>query len=153
MIFDKIENINRYSLPQYKFKRLIEFFNQYNLDSFQKGKFKIDTDSLFGIGLQYATKSADECLWEAHRKYIDVHIILEGEELVFINDIANMTISTSYNETEDVELFEGYEKHQVVLKKGNFLILYPNEVHKTSMQLVGKSSYVTKNVYKLKFNK
>jgi len=148
MIFDKIENIERYSLPQRSFAKMVKFINAYEETSFQEGKFEIDGSELFGIGLTYNTKNEENCLWEAHRKYIDIHYILEGEEIVHVNDISNMEVSKLYNEGHDYELFNGEKKEELKLKKGSFLILYPNEVHKTSIKNE-KSFIVKKNVFKL----
>jgi YhcH/YjgK/YiaL family protein len=90
-------------------------------------------------------------LWEAHRKYLDIHVILEGEELIEICDILNASVSKTYEEIGDYELFLAKKEQQIHLKKGCFLALFPNEVHKTSV-VVGenKALAVKKIVFKIK---
>ncbi len=149
MIISNIENIERFSLPQSKFLILLDYIKSADLSSFSKGKFEIDGDDLFGIGLEYTTKPIGECLWEAHRRYIDIHYILEGQELIHISDISGMKVSKIYDAENDYELFEGEKEHSINLKQGMLLVLSPNEVHKTSIILEGVC-YLKKIVFKLK---
>lgn len=139
MIFDKIENINRYGLNL----RFVQ--DDLEKHQFGKGKFEIEGLHAFGIDLEYETKLEDKALWEAHRKYLDIHVLLEGEEYIHINDINNMKSSKEYE--DDYELFDGMSEQSIHLRPGYFLVLFPNEVHKTSI-LVNNSITVKKKVYK-----
>ena len=77
-------------------------------------------------------------LWEAHRKYLDIHLVLEGEEILYINDINNMKSTKEYE--DDYELFDGEKQQEIILRPGYFLALYPNEVHKTAIELSNPAS-------------
>lgn len=142
MIFDKIENIDRY-LPL-----LNDFKKHYKVTDFQLGKIEIDSDYFFALGLEYETKSEDVGLWESHRKYLDIHLILEGEEVVNISDISLMNSIKEYE--EDYELFSGEKTHSLTLNSGDFLLLFPNEVHKTSIITPKGPSKIKKLVFKQK---
>lgn len=140
MIFDRLENINKYGI------NLNFIIYDLNKNLFNKGKFDIDGENCFGIGLEYGTKISDEGLWEAHRRYLDIHVVLEGEERIEISDIK---LSDSIKEYEDdYELFKSKEEHSILLQPGYFLILFPHEVHKTGVMISDAVSSVRKNVYK-----
>lgn len=140
MIFDKLENIHRYlDSKTIEEIRKIEF---------NKGFNKI-SDKLAVIGLEYETGDEKKFLWEAHRKNIDLHIILEGNEKVYISDIINMKSTKEYE--DDYELFEGDKEYEVSLRTGYFLLMYPNEVHKTCIW-ENESCKVKKNVFKIPLN-
>ena len=141
MIYDKIENIGRYDL--------LSPVKEFDFSNYEKGKFGISGDEFFGIGLEYDTRNEADCLWEAHRSYLDVHCILEGEELVHITDITNTTVTKEYDAAGDYALFNGTKEHAIHLKKGMFLVLYPNEVHQTAVVTESVSS-VKKIVFKIK---
>lgn len=127
MIFDQTEHLNRYAI--------LSKIEKHISAEFQSGKFDIDGDDFFGIGLSYDTKVLDECLWEAHERYIDIHVILEGEERIQVADRANTTVSKAYDKENDYALFHAEAEQEVIMKKGMFLCLYPNEVHKTAIVL------------------
>lgn len=141
MIYDKLDNIDRFDL--------LNQVNEFDVSNYQKGKFEISGNDFFGIGLEYETRNETDCLWEAHRSYLDVHCILEGEEFVHVTDITNTTVTKEYDPEGDYTLFSGKKEHAIHLKKGMFLVLYPNEVHQTAVVAETVSS-VKKIVFKLK---
>lgn len=141
MILDNAENLARYEqLKQVLASQSVPF---------QKGKFEINGAEFFGIGLEYDTKPASEGLWEAHRINLDVHFILEGEEFIHVSSIDQATETKTYDPEGDYALFDASPQQIVHLKKGMFLALYPNEVHKTAVQ-VNEVSSVKKIVFKVK---
>ena len=138
MIYDKIENLGKY----FSISGLDEVLK----GDFQKGRFDIEEKS-FGIGLEYETKSRENCLWEAHRKYVDIHLVLSGEEMIDITDIGKMNSSKEYDDKGDYELFTGDGDHLIKLTKGYFLALDPCDVHRTSIKIdneVALTKYVLK---------
>lgn len=140
MIFDKLENIQKYKFDL-QFVR-----DSLSTTPFSKGKLEIEGVSKFAIDLEYSTKEAIDAIWEAHRRYLDIHVILEGEELIHISDIKNMSASADYQ--DDYQLFVGNTEQTIHLKQGYFLVLFQNEVHKTSVAVNGPS-FVRKRVFKL----
>jgi biofilm protein TabA len=145
MILDKIENINKYKIKSIvDWNEILKFLNQN-----KEGKFIINGDDLFGIVLKYETKFENDCSWESHKSYIDIHYMRKGEERVLISDINSMNSINQYQEQNDYQLFEGNAQHNILLKEGEVLVLFPNEVHKTSIKKVN-SKQVQKTVFKLK---
>lgn len=151
MILDKVQHLDKYKLPQAGFQAASDFIKTFNPENFVKGKFEISGEQCFGIGLAYDTKQSNECLWEAHQKYIDIHFIIEGVERIHINDIAAMKVTKEHDNEGDYALFDGSARDEVVLSKGQFLLLFPNEVHKTSI-IENEVSAVTKLVIKVLIN-
>jgi biofilm protein TabA len=141
MIYDKIENITRYPF--------LEEIKNFDLKNYQKGKIDINKEVFFGIGLEYDTKNEIECLWEAHQKYLDIHVILEGEEVINISETSTMKQTMEFDYENDYQLFEGTKQHHICLRKGEFLALYPNECHQTAVKLE-EASFVKKIVFKIK---
>ena len=149
MILDVLANLSKYTInTRLALAELQKYVLTQKHDLFQKGKFEIDGDNFFGIGIEYETKAEKECLWESHREYVDIHYILEGEEIVSISDIAEMTNTTAYDSTNDYQLFEGIKQQDIVLKKDYVLVLFPNECHQTGVQYK-EVSLVKKIVFKL----
>lgn len=140
MIFDRLENLNSYGFD------LHFIVDDLQKGRFEKGKYEISGKEQFGIDLIYSTQEQSKALWEAHRKYLDIHIVLEGEEFIHISDIKTMISSREYE--DDYELFEGYAQHSIYLKPGYFLVLFPYEVHRTCIK-VNESVIVKKKVYKM----
>jgi len=143
MIKDKLENINRYSINREfeKFKKAIKLYGDYPMD------LKLP---LKAIPLEYQTKDFDLTKFENHNKNIDIHFIVEGRELIGINRFDNLKPTMEYDEDNDYQLFEGEVKETVILNTGDFLLLFPGEVHITGGKVI-ESTTVKKIVYKMPF--
>jgi YhcH/YjgK/YiaL family protein len=150
MITDNIKNIHRYSGVHPLFPLLMEFINNFDRSKYQKGKFEIDGDNFFGIGLEYQTKPAEEALWEGHKKYIDIHWVISGSEKVEISPEKEATIIKEYDPENDYFLCEA-SGERLSLKKDDILILYPGEVHKTSIAIDDPENLI-KIVFKLRYD-
>jgi YhcH/YjgK/YiaL family protein len=148
MIYDNIKNINRYVAIHPHFPKLIKFVNDFDKLKFQIGKMEIDGENLFAIGAEYETRRAEEALWEGHKKYIDVHWVLSGSERVGLSSEEESTITKSYDEENDFLNCETIGQ-TIDLKDGHFLLLFPGEIHKTSIA-IGASEKVGKIIFKVR---
>ena len=114
-------------------------------------------DIKMNIG-KYFTKSENEKFWESHKKYLDVQIMINGTEKVAINDIRDMEVK-SFDEEKDLTILEGDKAFDRVMKTGDVLVFFPNDVHKPELNISETDNsgsirkIVTKVVFKIKINK
>ena len=87
-------------------------------------------------------------LFEAHRKYIDVHYCISGSEGIGYADISALAPETEYNEADDYMLLSG-EYCKVVLREGDFCIVFPEDAH-IPMMLGDTEGKLLKAVAKVK---
>lgn len=73
-------------------------------------------------------KKNDDKPFEAHRKYIDLHFIINGEEDFGYANINYATPTTEYNDADDYLLLSG-DKGRTLLKTGDFCITFPEDAH------------------------
>ena len=92
---------------------------------------------------QYQTK--EESFFEAHRRYIDIHYIISGEEIVEVADVSTMSVSKDYDEASDALLGMASGK-RYLLKEGQYMVLLPQEAH-----MPGISKGITRQVKKAVF--
>ena len=67
-------------------------------------------------------------VFEAHRKYIDLHYIIDGTEQFGYADIETLAPITEYDEADDYILLDG-DVSRITLNKGNFVIAFPEDAH------------------------
>lgn len=96
----------------------------------------------------YQTIPDGESFFEAHEKFLDIHIMLEGSERVEISDPADL--EQFRNEPQnDFYAYNGEARHKLVLAPGDFLVVWPKDAHKIKM-LIDEPKTVTKAVFKIK---
>ena len=75
------------------------------------------------------TKPLSEGTYEAHRRYIDVQILLEGAEEIAWEELKNLTVCLPYDETGDKERYTGEHKHHMLITEGMFWAAFPQDGH------------------------
>ncbi|MDO4639169.1 MAG: YhcH/YjgK/YiaL family protein [Leptotrichia hongkongensis] len=107
---------------------------------------------------KYFTKKENDKFWESHKKYLDVQIMINGTEKVAINDIRDMEVK-SFDEEKDLTILEGDKAFDIIMKTGDVLVFFPNDVHKPELNVSENDDsgnirkIVTKVVFKIEINK
>ena len=146
MIVDNLENAHFYYEVNHRFKEVFEFVKTHNLADFEAGSYKIDADNLYVNINEYETK--EEQKLEAHRKYIDIQIMLEGQEFMGYTNIKNTSTVISYDEGKDVVFLKG-DVDKTLATTQNFFIFFPQDAHKPSL-CASNPKRVKKAVFKVK---
>lgn len=145
MIVDTLDNISKYSeiIPKKAIKFMISLDN-----NIKSGRYNIDEESYANID-EYEPKLIDKCKFEAHKKYIDIQMIVCGEEEIHLTDIKNLKVSEKYDENRDIMFFENSEKYidKIKLVPNKFVLIYPHEAHKP--QIKTTANFVKKIVVKI----
>jgi YhcH/YjgK/YiaL family protein len=148
MIHDNFINIEKYKSISQNIASAIDFLISNDLDTFSAGKYEIHKDKVIMLVNNYQTKSSEECKLEAHKKYIDIQLMLIGNEKIGHFLLENESPSEEYSEEKDVMFFkEEYSSFQ--LRRNEFAIFFPNDVHMPGIVLNSFES-VTKIVMKVK---
>ena len=105
---------------------------------------------VYATRFTYETIPAEESFFEAHRKYLDIHIMLSGSERV---EIAPPEKLTEFDRTEanDFYAYRGEGDYKLILSPGDFLVVFPNDAHRIKMQVEGPET-VTKAVFKVRIH-
>lgn len=146
MITDNIKNIDKYPSISKNVKNFLLSLNAQT----PVGHYEIDENSYANID-EYETKPVEACKFEAHKKYIDIQMLLEGaEELDYIS-VNELRVSENYDEKRDVMFFANSEKSPdtLLLEPFKFALIYPHEAHKPQMNCSNSSKKVKKVVVKI----
>ena len=105
-------------------------------------------DGVYATRFTYETVPAEESFFEAHKKYLDIHIMVEGREGV---EIAPPEALAEFDRVEanDFYAYRGEGDYKLILSPGDFLVVFPGDAHRIKMQLDGPKT-VSKVVFKVK---
>lgn len=145
MITDNLSNLEQYAQLNNGIKIVADFLKNHNLAEFEAGKYQIDQDKIFVNVNEYETKQ-DQKL-EAHKKYIDIQVMLKGEEYMGYTNIINTTQYIKYNEDQDVMFLKG-NVDKILATADNFFIFFPQDAHKPAL-CVDNETCVKKAIFKI----
>ncbi len=148
MITDHISNASLYYPIGERLKMALQYLADTDFSGLPEGRYDLDGDNVYAIVQRYSTKPYGACVLEAHKKYIDVQFVAEGEECIGYETLADQEISEPYNENGDYWLFNG---NPVLIKyaQGMFAVLYPQDLHMPRV-ILGQAKDVLKVVVKVK---
>ena len=149
-----IGNINHLNLVPYlpaKIKQSIEYIKDNVNQNTPIGRYEIDGDKIFFMLSDSITRHIDQANPEYHQKYIDVQIVLDGPEGMAINTLPPYTnMLDDQLTTNDIAFVETpKEETLLVLHSNDFIIFFPNEVHKPLCASVNEITNVRKVVIKI----
>jgi YhcH/YjgK/YiaL family protein len=141
MIKDTLKNMHRYSLNKHfeDFKAFLQEFNGTDVTKL-KSPFK-------AIPLEYKTGKFDLSKFENHEKFIDIHYVVEGQEQIGLTSVVELEPNMQYDQENDYQLFNGEVNETIILKEGEFLLLFPGEAHVTG----GITEELTNDIKKIVF--
>ncbi len=132
MIFGNINNLKEYPFLEEQVQECFAYANEHDLSGYEKGSHEIDGERLFVNIVEYETVKAGERFWEAHKKYLDIHLMLDGAEQIDLNFIQNMEPG-KFVPKDDFLPMDGEKNSSVILREGDFLICYPSDGHRTAV--------------------
>lgn len=127
------------------FKVLFDFIKGTDFNKLPHGKIEVDGDNVFVMNLETAGVAQSDQPLEMHRKYIDVHVLLGGDERIGwkpLNEIGHYT--REYDEAGDCALSDDTPRFYVDLHPGEYCIVFPEDPHapaigdKVIRKLIGK---------------
>ena len=128
MIVDRLTNPSPlYRLPE-RLARALEYLRTTDLQSIALGRHDLDGDRLFALVQEYTTLTAEQCVWESHRRYIDVQFVATGAERMGYAILSQMREREPYDGARDVTFFEPGSEF-VTIRAGMFAIFGPDDVH------------------------
>ena len=135
MIYDRFENLDLYCQPGTRLHRALVYARDVARAA-ADGRMDIDGDRLYASVATYETGSREERRFEAHRKYIDVQVLLEGEECIDVSQDRDLPILEAYDEKRDVVFLKPPEHvASLVMKPGCFGVFYPHDIHRPGCRL------------------
>ncbi len=103
----------------------------------------------FALEQVYKTKPPAEVMWESHRAYIDIQVVVEGEEHMEVADVSTLRVSEDLTPGKDV-LFYHASPRASLLKAvaGQGAVFFPVDAHRPSMA-IDAPALVRKTVVKV----
>jgi biofilm protein TabA len=149
MIF---ENINTINLTNYNFDEniinAIEFI-KLNLNKHFYKK-KINMENFQVIFNSYKTAPLSEKSPEQHKRFIDIHCMISGNEKIGVSfDNHKNIILKKYDFEKDCILYKKLEfENFIILKPQYFCIFYPTDIHRPGCS-INKSEEIKKIIIKI----
>jgi YhcH/YjgK/YiaL family protein len=142
MINGKISNYSKDEIKDSNLQAALDWLGNISEsgEGLDLGKIEI-TDSIFAIVSEYKTSPVEAGKYEAHKKYIDIQVLISGREKVLVAPLAELKVTDPYIEENDCELYKydsSISSEEVILDGSNFTILFPEDAHMPGRNFEGE---------------
>lgn len=151
MIYGEIKELNNYKGINPNLDRAIDYILTYEYKNGKAGKNVVEEDIIyFNMPDSNAmTKELENGFIEGHKRYIDIHIVIEGHERIGYIPRSKAKIKQEYNAEGDFEEFIGDYEALIPLDNEKFLILFPNEPHAAMLKYGDSIEPIKKVIFKV----
>lgn len=149
MIYGEIKDIKIYEGISKNLDRAIDFiFDKKYLEN-KIGKNEIDGNTIyFNCPDKPTTRNSSGLELEYHRKYVDIHIVIEGEEVIGYTPKEKCIETKSYEIDGDYGLMKADIDMEFYLNKDKFLMFFSEEPHLALLK-VGETKEIKKVIFKV----
>lgn len=150
MIYGTIEELGRYKGVHSNLDKAIEYIQTHDLKLLPLGRTVVDADNVYINVMDANLIKEDAGIYESHRRYLDLHVDIEGSEKLLICDYSEGNITKEYSTADDYELMTGNKTCECSLDNAHFAICMLMEPHKPCVS--DAEGKIHKAVFKILFD-
>lgn len=148
MIFSNRNQCQRYLGIHPNLDAALRFIQNTDLSAMEPGEYPISGKDVWIRISDITTKPEADAVLEAHRDFLDIQMVLRGEEIIRCGFLGDMTGITDSRPERDIFFYQG-PSQPIALTDGQFLILFPDDVHAPALTK-GKPATVRKALVKVR---
>ena len=115
-----------------------EFLEKKSLVDVPVGKHSIEGEQVYALVQKLPSRAAETAQFESHRKYIDLHYVVSGQESSGFAPAADLKLTVPYDESKDVMLYDVPQQYtRIEVKPGRFVVYHPGQAHLPNCHLQG----------------
>ncbi|MHB1463427.1 MAG: YhcH/YjgK/YiaL family protein [Armatimonadota bacterium] len=139
MIVDTMDNLEQLRSISPLTSKAVDWLQSTDLNALNQGTYELCGRDLYVSVQARDTKPADEGIWEAHRLYLDIQVVIQGRELMGYCPVGRLTSSVPYSEEKDIEFYAGAAESLCLIHQGMFAVFLPQDAHMPNIT-AGKSA-------------
>lgn len=153
MLTTKIKYSIKYDYLNDLFRKAFDYLHTVDLESLEPGRYMIDGERVFVHIQHYQTVNLEEVDFETHDKHFDIQYMISGTEAFGYINREKLDVKLPYDDKKDITFYyEPAYSGSVILEKGDFITVAPEDGHKPRCQVGEQPCNVKKAVIKIKMN-
>lgn len=153
MIYDSLDQLSRYAKLAPGVWEKVETFLAGCSPEAPHGRHELDGDRVYALIQDYETHPANPDKLEIHNKYIDIQLLLAGEESILVRPVEDLETALSYDAGRDIAFYRlpagDADAVAVTLVPGKFAVFFPEEGHMPGLNRGNAPCRVLKVVIKI----
>lgn len=151
MIIDKLSHIEKYAGLRSATAGLIAGFAAQVNTSTEIRKYRLDEDRVFALVQEYAPRDFTTANVEIHRRYIDIHVPVYGDEMICYCPVDNLELIEDFTPQSDDLLYKlnPHTAIKLFVPPGSFVWFNHGEGHVPCLKCPSSPAIALKVVFKV----
>lgn len=135
------EFARQYHANKAAWDKAFAFLKNTDFTRLRPGKYPIDDENVYATIAESPAREFSNTRYEAHLKYIDVHFLVKGRELIGIAPVEQVKgqVNEAYNAEKDIAFYTSDSGRFHVNEPGMFYILTTKDAHNPNNQVAGST--------------
>lgn len=146
MIWAQLNEKDNYRGIHPRLDKALDLLTEAFFETLGTEKTPLEGNALYATRFDYETLPYEETFFEAHRQYLDIHVMLKGRERV---EIAHPAGLEEFTHEGDFWGYHGAPEQSLLLEPGSFLMVFPGDAHRLKIAEGGVPEAVAKAVFKV----
>ncbi|NQG97183.1 DUF386 family protein [Streptococcus suis] len=146
MIYDRIDQALHYKGLDPNLDTALERLVEGGFDQLVAGRHDCQGDQVFFFLQDNQLALESSPIFEYHKRYADLHVILEGSEKISYS--SEEALDPTFKEEGDIGFTSVEDRVDFILNGHHFLLCFPQELHQPN-QFMGQDQEVKKLVFKI----
>ncbi len=153
-------NLNRLGEMDYlasRLKEMLIYLRDNDLKGRELGRIELEGENLFINIEENEMAPREERRPEAHRRYLDIQLVLDGEESIGVaadSRVENIDgVLEKYSQERDIIFYQDVKRENMIdLYPGDFAIFFPEDIHRPRCVVGSKPGRSKKAIVKMKLD-
>lgn len=124
----------QYNRNPQRWEKAFQFLSEQDLTKLELGRHELEGADLFVNVDEYVSRNEEDVLFEAHKKYADIQVIVSGEERMGVLPLDSTSIVVPYNEEKDIVFLTADAGNYRTATPGRFFIFFPDDAHRPTVK-------------------
>ncbi len=134
MVYDHLKNVHLYFPLSERIENALRYCSETNFANMEPGKYEVEGENIYALVSEYNTKPSTSGKWEAHKKYIDIQIMISGKEKMGFTESQKVIVINEYDSEKDCTIYKG-EGNFLIADEKHFAIFFPTDIHMPGMAI------------------
>lgn len=143
--------LERYAKADEYFAKAFKDINKIVKEKTPVGKYIVEEGVYFYMVQEYEAKELCDAKYEVHDEFIDIQVVLEGEEEIRFDLPERLIPGLEPKGDNRYYKIESDTCDKVVLTPGELAIIYPGEAHAPCIKTSEEKKNIRKIVFKIKY--
>ncbi len=124
----------QYSQNPQRWEKAFQFLSEQDLMKLELGRHELEGADLYVNVDEYISRNEEDVLFEAHKKYADIQVLVSGKERIGVLPLDSTTVAVPYDGEKDILFLTAEAENYRIAEPDRFFLFFPGDAHRPTVK-------------------